>query len=125
VPHKYTPDFVLPSIPKVLLEVKGYFRTSAEAAKYVHVKRCNPQLEIIFIFGNVNKKAHPNCRPRKDGTVLTLWEWCRNNEFLYYEEKHLPPEIVKGTISWKWIKKEREKKGYENVNRNRSSGTTS
>jgi hypothetical protein len=109
--HKYSPDFVLPSIPEVLIEVKGYFRESSEASKYVSIKRSNPNLEIIFIFSNSFKKAHPNCRPRKDGTLLTLSEWCTKHGFLFYEEHHLPHEIVKGAVTWKWVCTERRKFG--------------
>jgi hypothetical protein len=112
VPHKYTPDFVHPNYPKVYLEVKGYFRTSAEAGKYVSIKRDNPDIEIVFIFNNPFKKAHPNCRPRKDGSLLTLDEWCTKHEFLYYSEKELPLEILKGSVTKRWIKKERKARGY-------------
>jgi hypothetical protein len=107
VAHKYNPDFVHPDSAEVLLEVKGYFRTSSEASKYVHIKRDNPDTEIIFIFSNANKKCHPNCRPRKDGTVLSLHEWCTKNGFLYYTEKNLPKEIKEGRITQKWIKAEK------------------
>jgi hypothetical protein len=111
IPHTYTPDFVNPDTPNIYLEVKGYFRTSAEASKYVHIALNNPDVEIIFIFHNANKKAHPNCRPRKDGSILTLHEWCNNKGFLYYLEKELPPEIVKGKITGEWLKQERKKQG--------------
>lgn len=109
--HKYNPDFVLPSIPGVLIEVKGYFRESSEASKYVNIKKSNPNIEIIFIFGNSFKKAHPNCRARKDGSILTLAEWCLKHGFLYYNEADIPREIVKGTVTWKWVWKERKKFG--------------
>jgi hypothetical protein len=110
--HKYTPDFVSATNKNVVIEVKGYFRTSSEATKYVHIKRYNPEIELIFIFGNPFKKAHPNCRPRKNGTLLTLAEWCGNHEFLYYSEKKLPKEIITGKTTEGWIKKERKRFGY-------------
>jgi len=113
MPHKYTPDFVPNACPHVMLEVKGYFRTSSEASKYVAIKRGNPEREIIFIFSNPMKKAHPSCKVRTDGTILTLAEWCRNHKFLYYNEKELPSEIIHGTICTKWIKKERKEMGYD------------
>jgi hypothetical protein len=112
VPHKYNPDFVHSNAPFVLLEVKGYFRLSSEAAKYVHAKRANPDVEIIFLFSNPFKKAHPNCRPRRDGSVLTLHEWAIKEGFLYYHVDKLPEEIVMGTMTEEWIKLERERFGY-------------
>jgi hypothetical protein len=113
IPHEYTPDFVHPVSPRVQLEVKGYFRTSAEASKYVHIKRDNPDIELIFIFNNAFKKAHPNCRPRVDGSVLTLDEWCKKHEFLYYEEKSLPSNILEGRLSPRWIRAERKLRGFK------------
>ena len=59
IPHRYKPDFILPELKNVLLEVKGYFRDSSEATKYVHIKKDNPDLEIIFIFITVNRKVLP------------------------------------------------------------------
>ena len=111
MPHRYKPDFVHPKQPNILIEVKGYFRTSSEASKYVCIKRDNPEKEIVFIFNNSFKKAHSNCRPRKDGTVLTLQEWCSKNGFLYYDERDIPQEIIKGTISMSWIKRQKKKRG--------------
>jgi hypothetical protein len=113
VPHKYCPDFVHPDAPFVLFEVKGYFRLSSEASKYVHVKRDNPDVELIFLFSNPDKKAHPNCRPRRDGTVLTLREWATKEGFLFYRVDELPPEISDGRITEKWVNTERKRFGYE------------
>ena len=112
MPHKYNPDFVPNSNKRVLLEVKGYFRTSSEAAKYVAITKDNPSIELIFIFSNPIKKAHPGCRVRKNGTIMTLAEWCERQEFLYYHEKKLPREITTGNITDKWITQERVKRGY-------------
>ena len=112
VPHVYSPDFVNPSMPSVIFEVKGYFRTSAEASKYVHIKANNPEVELVFIFSNVMKKAYPGCRPRKDGTVLTLAEWAKKNEFLYYQEAGLPDAILEGKVTKEWVAKQREAMGY-------------
>jgi hypothetical protein len=114
VSHVYCPDFVHPDLPHVIFEVKGFFRQSSEASKYVHVKKANPDKELIFIFSNCDKKAHPNCRPRKDGTVLTLREWATKEGFLFYNEKALPTEIIQGEINEEWIKSERGRFGYDN-----------
>ena len=111
ISHKYKPDFVHPKYPDVLIEVKGYFRTSAEAAKYIAVKKDNPKLEIIFIFNNSFKKAHPNCRTRVDGSIMTLREWCHKNNFLYYDEKEIPDAILEGKVTKKWILSQRRERG--------------
>jgi hypothetical protein len=111
ISHRYQPDFVHPKSEGILLEVKGYFRDASEARKYVAVKRDNPDIELIFIFNNPDKKAHPNCRPRKDGTVMTLHEWCMKEGFLYYHERELPDEILEGRMNWSWIQRERLARG--------------
>jgi len=72
---------------------------SKEAAKYVWVKRCHPEMEIVFIFTNQNNKAYPGCKRRKDGSFLTMGEWAAKNGFLSFSAKHLPPWLVDGSIS--------------------------
>lgn len=54
--RKYKPDFVLrvPSGKTIYLEVKGYLRPE-DRTKMVAVKRCNPHLDIRFIFGRNNR----------------------------------------------------------------------
>jgi hypothetical protein len=113
IPHKYNPDFVHPDALNILIEVKGYFRDSKEAKKYVHIKKDNPDKELVFIFYNVDKKCHGNCRPRTDGSVLTIREWLTKHQFLWYLEKELPEEIINGTINDEWIAQQREEFGYE------------
>ena len=113
IPHIYCPDFVHPDAPKILVEVKGYFRDSKEAKKYIHIKKDNPDIELIFLFYNVDKKCHSNCRPRKDGSVLTIREWLEKHKFLYYLERELPTEITEGTMTPEWIAQERVRFGYE------------
>ena len=113
VPHVYNPDFIHDGADFIIIEVKGFFRTSAEAAKYVHVKAANKDKEIIFLFFNANKKCHPNCRPRKDGTVMSIWEWCIKHEFLFYEEKAIPQTLLDGKADRAWVAKERERFGYD------------
>jgi hypothetical protein len=113
IPHTYCPDFVHPDAQAVMIEVKGYFRLSSEASKYVHIKKDNPEKELIFIFSNPDKKAHPNCRPRKDGTVLTLREWATKEGFLFYSVNNLPTQVTSGKMTNSWIKEERKRFGYE------------
>lgn len=113
VPHKYTPDFVHKKYPNVYLEVKGYFKTSSECSKYVAVSRDNPSVELIFILDNPYKKAYPTCRKRKDGSILTIAEWCEKHKFLYYSTSDIPKAIINGDPSEHWIRNERIKRGYK------------
>lgn len=93
----YNPDFTFNGIPWLLIEAKGRFMGgSKEAAKYVWVKRCHPELEIVFIFSNMNNKAYPGCRRRKDGSFLTMGEWASKNNFLAFSAKHVPQWLING-----------------------------
>ena len=95
----YNPDFTFPDKTWLLIEAKGRFMGgSKEAAKYVWVKRCHPEMEIVFIFSNMNNKAYPGCRRRKDGSFLTMGEWASKNNFLAFSAKHLPPWLIDGSI---------------------------
>jgi len=82
VSHVYNPDFVDPDEPNVLYEAKGRFRTSAEAAKYIHIQEQNPDIEIIFIFMNP-KNRMPNARRRRNGTFYTMEEWADRHGFRF------------------------------------------
>lgn len=112
VPHKYNPDFVHKDCPNVILEVKGYFKTSTEASKYVSVARDNPDKELIFILSDPYKKAYPTCAERKDGSYQTLAEWCKRHKFLYYKADDIPKEIKLGRMTEHWIRNEKLKRGY-------------
>jgi hypothetical protein len=97
---KYNVDFTFKDKPWLLIEAKGRFMDgSKEARKYIWVKRCHPDMEILFIFSNVNNKAYPGCKRRKDGSYLTMGEWAAKNSFLSYSFKHLPPFVRDGSIT--------------------------
>ena len=80
--HTYTPDFVTPS-GRHWFELKGFFRNSGEARKYVDVSK---QLHLpgtpvlIFVFMDPDKKM-PGARRRKDGTIYTMKDWADKNGF--------------------------------------------
>lgn len=100
VPHIYNPDFVHPKQPDILLEIKGYFiKGSSDCAKYLSIIRDNPDKELIFIFSDPNKKAYSGCRPRRDGTTLSLGEWCRKHNVLYFAVDDMPRDLIKGRWS--------------------------
>lgn len=110
VEHKYTPDFVHPDRKDILIEVKGYFIKGAEdQRKYLSVIRSNPQIELVFIFSNPLKRCHSGCRNRKDGTFMSLKEWCIKNNILFFTHKTVPKEILEGKWDINQVRKYKEK----------------
>lgn len=100
IPHQYHPDFVHPEQRDVLIEVKGYFiNGSSDTQKYLSVIRDNPDKELVFIFSDPTKRAYPQCRRRKDGSYLTLGEWCRKNNILFFTPDTLPSELIHGRMT--------------------------
>lgn len=88
---EYCPDFV-PNIDQdILIEAKGRFRTRQESRKYEAVRKCNPSLEIVFVFMNPNVPM-PGARKRKDGSKLTHKEWAELNNFRWFTLGTLPEE---------------------------------
>jgi len=93
IPHFYEPDFVYQdSLKTVLVEVKGRFRDSAEARKYIYIRErlreeesleSPKQKELIFLFQEANKPM-PNAKRRKDGSRNTHRNWAEKNGFRYY-----------------------------------------
>jgi len=77
----YKPDFVNEE-KKIIFEAKGRFSDSAEASKYVHFRRCQPDWELIFIFERPECPM-PNTRKRKDGSRYTHRMWAEKNNFLW------------------------------------------
>ena len=107
VPHTYNPDFGFPDKPWLLIEAKGRFiNGSAEAKKYVEVAKQHRELEIVFILENPNTKAYPQCKPRKDGSIMTIGEWCAKNKFCFYHEKKIPDWFIIGDFDRDMIKEE-------------------
>ena len=77
---EYLPDFVNET-KKIIFEVKGYFRMSSEAKKYIDVKRCNPDWEIIFVFSDPEKPLPWAKKRVGDGRRMTHKEWALKNGF--------------------------------------------
>ena len=85
IPHKYNPDFVL-SVNGVnyYIESKGRFRDSAEASKYIHIRKFLPEnSELVFIWEK-QSTAFPFSKRRKDGTRMTNEEWADKNQFRHW-----------------------------------------
>lgn len=103
VPSTYEPDFVTevskePSSTgskTILIEVKGRFRTSTEARKYIYVRESinkeQEEKELIFLFQDAAKPM-PFVRKRKDGTKQSHGDWADKNGFRYYCLKTGLPE---------------------------------
>jgi len=111
VEHEYNPDFIHPSQPNVLVEAKGYMQNgSADCKKYVAIAKCNPELELVFVFSRPEAKAYPQCRRRKDGTFLSLAEWCDKNNFLYFSTGTVPKDLAKGKLTVSDLRRLKEKR---------------
>lgn len=81
--RNYYPDFIYKNF---IIESKGRFRTSAEAKKYLHIRKALAKgKELVFIFMKRNT-YFPGARPRKDGTRRTQEEWCEKHGFRYFYE---------------------------------------
>lgn len=79
--HTYTPDFTRAE-SKARIEVKGRFRSKAEADKYTHIRDSNPDIEIVFVLQNP-RVPMPGAKRRKDGSIYTIAVWCERNGFRY------------------------------------------
>jgi hypothetical protein len=81
IKHMYTPDFITPC-GRYMIETKGRFHNSAEARKYVELRKClfEDEPELIFVFENP-LTPFPHARKRKDGTKMTHKEWADKNNF--------------------------------------------
>ena len=76
----YEPDFTFGDF---LIEAKGRFRDSAEARKYVDIRKSLTVEELVFVFYDP-KTPMPRARRRNDGTKFTMAEWADKNGFRYY-----------------------------------------
>lgn len=99
-PAKYTPDFVTgalghdfskfkPSL--IVLETKGYFRTTADRQRLIQMKECNPTLDLRLVFQDANK-------PIYKGSPTSYGKWAEDHDF---------PWADKGTVPAKWIEEMR------------------
>ena len=82
---RYTPDFILPN--GVIIEAKG--RLSArDARKHRAIKNQHPELDIRFVFMNINTRV--------EGSRFTHQQWCERYKF-EYSERIIPKEWLNGT----------------------------
>ena len=83
--HVYTVDF---TIKGLLIEVKGYLSDHQERNKYVLLKQQYPELDLRFVFDNVNKLC--------GGTKYTHGTWAEKHNFPYCGIKDI--ETIKSWI---------------------------
>ena len=93
--HEYNPDF---TSGNVHLEVKGRFRTSGEARKYIDVRRANPNCIIIFVFQS-DTTPMPGAKRRSDGTKRTMSEWATEKGFLWTTESEVSDKKIKELLA--------------------------
>lgn len=73
--HNYIADFTLSN--GVLIETKGRL-TSIDRRKMLDVKRCNPELDIRFVFQRASNVI-------RKGSKTTYADWAVNNGFQWAE----------------------------------------
>ena len=84
-PLWYVPDFhKFEKAPHIILEGKGWFRTSKERTRLLAVRECNPGLEVRFVFQKANNRLSKKSK-------TTYAEWCDKNGFKWCE-KVIPKE---------------------------------
>lgn len=92
--HRYFPDFIKKFGDLIYyIEAKGRLWTSAEAAKYVAIKRNLKENErLVFLFANPHLPL-PGAKKRKDGTKRTHMEWANSNEIEWYTADSFPRRL--------------------------------
>lgn len=82
-PQLYSPDITIETPSKVLyIEVKSYL-DSDDQRKMRAVKKCNPDLDIKFVFLNASKIVQ--------GSKMTHAQWCAKYDF-DWAENEVPKE---------------------------------
>lgn len=76
MPHKYTPDFILPN--GIIIESKGLF-TPDDRKKHELVKAQNPSLDIRFVFSNSRQRITKLSK-------TTYGMWCAARGFMYADK---------------------------------------
>lgn len=114
VPSTYNPDFDFPDKSWLVIEAKGRFiNGTTEARKYVKVAEQHRELEVVFILERALTKAYTSAKRRKDGSVLTMGEWCAKNKFLFFEEKKIPKWFISGRFDRDKILEEKRNQRME------------
>lgn len=77
--HIYRPDFLVTKKDGglMIIESKGYF-PAADMSKMRAVKKCNPEMDIRFIFSDSKKK--------NKGSKSNYGEWSKRNGFKFADK---------------------------------------
>lgn len=75
--HNYIVDFSTPN--GIHWEVKGWLSDYQERQKYILVKQQNPDVDLRFVFDNIQKLC--------GGTKMTHAKWCEKYGFRYCSVK--------------------------------------
>lgn len=90
---RYTPDFPLgdKQSPKIFIEAKGRFRTTAERQKLVLVREQNPDLDLRIVFQNAKL-------PLYKGSRTTYAKWADSHDILWADNGIVPDSWIKEMI---------------------------
>lgn len=83
-PLWYRLDFDFEGIP-IIIETKGWFRTSKERTRFLDIRAAHPELDIRFVFSNANK-------PISKGSKTTYADWCDKHGFKWATGGKIPNE---------------------------------
>lgn len=80
-PAKYTPDFKIMRRDgsHFYVETKGFFRPE-DMKKHLHIKKCNPDVEIRFLFQSAKKSI-------RKGSPTTYSSWAEKHGFLWCQSR--------------------------------------
>ena len=79
---RYTPDFILPN--GIIIETKGRL-LQKDARKHRAIKKQHPELDIRFVFTDINKRV--------ENSKFTNYQWCQKYGF-EYSERVIPQEWI-------------------------------
>lgn len=78
-PRKYMWDFRVAAVAdkdrSIIIETKGRFVTE-DRQKHLHIRKCNPELDIRFVFSNANARIS-----KQSSTTYSMW--AERNGFLW------------------------------------------
>lgn len=84
-PQWYKTDFDFGEGIPIVIETKGWFRTSRERTRFLDIRAAHPELDIRFVFSNANK-------PISKGSKTTYADWCDKHGFKWATGGVIPDE---------------------------------
>jgi len=80
VEHEYRPDNIDSLNDRIIFEIKGAIRSLEEARKYVSISK-QYKVHFVFVLQCADIVCPWNSYVRKDGSRMTLEEWCVKSGF--------------------------------------------